>query len=324
MLFPFTIPPLADYDAVGFGTNAVDYLIRVPVYPEFNSKIELNQYTVAPGGEIASSMAGLARLGMRCAYAGRFGDDDAGEIGRRSLADEGIDLSFAETIGGARTQVAFIIVDEQTGERTVIWKRDERLHYSSDEAPIEIATRCRVLHITPHDVPAAIHMATAARSAGAIVSADIDNIFDGLEELLTLVDICITSADLPERLVGIGDQRASLAEISTRFGCGVTGLTLGESGSIIYSQGEFNESPAFPVPGGCRDTTGAGDAFRTGFIFGLLNEYSIEKSSECGNAVASLKCRGIGARKTLPTQNELTEMLSRGLARDTRGGQARH
>lgn len=311
MLFPFSISRRADHDAVGFGTNAVDYLVRVPVYPAFNSKIELSDYTIAPGGEIASSMTGLARLGMRCAYAGRFGDDAAGEIGRSSLISEGVDLSYSETVRGAHTQVAFIIVDEQTGERTVIWKRDEKLHYRGDDAPVEMATLGRVLHLTPHDGDAAIRMAAAARRSGVIVSADVDNIFDGLEELLTLVDICITSDALPERLVGISDRRIALEEISRKFGCVVTGLTLGEKGSLVYSQGEFVESSAFPVPGGCKDTTGAGDAFRAGFLFGMLNNYSIEQSAECGNAVASLKCRGIGARETLPTPSELSEMLLR-------------
>jgi len=309
MLFPFPIRPRAEFDAVGFGTNAVDYLIRVPAYPRYNSKIELNEYTIAPGGEIASSMAGLARLGMRCSYAGRFGDDEAGAIGLRSLVEEGVDLTYVETIAGAATQVAFIIVDETSGERTVIWKRDYRLRYRPEEAPLSIAERGRVLHLTPHDGEAAIGLAAAAKNAGVVVSADVDNIFDGLDELLRLVDVCIMSADLPGRLVGVEDPRAALREVAANYGCGLTALTLGRRGSLLHCSGEFIESPGYDVPGGCIDTTGAGDAFRAGFLFGMLSGHSVEQSAACGNGVASLKCRRIGARQGLPDRNELRSLI---------------
>lgn len=77
MKFPFQLLPDNDFDVIGFGTNAVDYLIQVHEYPAFDSKMELVDYTQAAGGEAASRMAGLQRLGYRTAYAGRFGDDPA-------------------------------------------------------------------------------------------------------------------------------------------------------------------------------------------------------------------------------------------------------
>ena len=123
MKFPFFIPTDRDVDVFGFGTNAVDFLIRVPHFPAFTSKVELTDYSQAAGGEIASTMVGLARLGMRTAYIGRFGDDEAGDFGIKTLIDEGIDVRYAERVTGARTQIAFILIDEASGERTVIWKR---------------------------------------------------------------------------------------------------------------------------------------------------------------------------------------------------------
>src|SRR5690349_14361599 len=135
MQFPFSLKATAEHDVVGFGTNAVDFLITVPHYPEFNSKVELIDYVQAPGGEIATTMVGLQRLGLQCAYIGRFGSDAAGDIGFNSLVEAGVDMQFAERIDGARTQIAFIVVDEQTGERTVLWQRDKKLHYAEGEAP---------------------------------------------------------------------------------------------------------------------------------------------------------------------------------------------
>ncbi len=309
MKFPFKLLTANDFDVTGFGTNAVDYLLRVPEYPAFDTKVELIDHQFAAGGEIASTMVGLKRLGLTAAYAGRFGGDHAGEFGIRSLVDEGVDVTYTDTIHGARTQVAFIAIDVRNGERTIMWQRDERLAYTDEDAPLDAATRGRVLHMTPHDTLACIRMAKAARAKGVIVSLDVDNVFDGIEELLPLVDVCIASAEFPERLLGITDKKAALGEIASRYGCGVTGLTLGAAGSIIYCQDTFFETPAFDVPGGCVDTTGAGDAFRTGFLYGMLTDNTVDESARMANAVAALKCRGLGARSTLPDKQELTTLL---------------
>ena len=309
MQFPFKLPKRRDLDVVGFGTNAVDFLIQVPEYPAFNSKIELTNYIQAAGGEVASTTVGLRRLGCTTAYVGRFGDDEAGRFGLQSLMDEGVDTSLAEVVPGAHTQIAFIVIDERNGERTVIWKRDNKLAFRDDQIPLEAVGRTKILHFTPHDVAACIRFARAAKDAGVIVSIDIDNIFDGVSELLPLVDILIASQDLPARLLGISDRSSALKELQARFGCGIVGITRGEVGSLLLSSDVFIETEAFPVPGGCKDTTGAGDAFRVGLLFGLLKGSSIQEAAEMANAVASLKCRSVGARTALPTINELGQLL---------------
>ena len=304
------LPAERELDCVGFGLNAVDHLIVVPEYPAFDTKVRFTEYEKSAGGQTASAMVALQRLGCKTAYAGRFGSDADGRFGLRSLEYEGVNLDFAETIEGADNQVAFIIIDAGSGERTIVWDRDERLSYRVDEAPIQLATRGRVLHIDAHDPPACAAMARAARNSGTIVTADIDNIYEGLPELLPLIDVLITSADFPHRLTGISDARASLVETKARYGCAVVGVTLGARGALVYCEGEFIESPAFAVPGGCRDTTGAGDAFHGGFIYGLLDGDDLDTCMKLGNAVAALKCRSLGGRAGLPTEGELREFLA--------------
>jgi sulfofructose kinase len=307
--FSFELTSHKEFDAVGFGLNAVDHLIVVPEYPAFDTKVRFNEYEKSAGGETASAMVALQRLGLRTAYAGRFGSDEDGRFGLRAIEYEGVNLDFAETIDGADNQIAFIFIDSRSGERTVIWDRDERLSYRPDEAPLDLATRGRILHIDAHDPPACALMARAAHDAGAIVTADIDNIYEGLPDLLPLIDVLITSAAFPHRLVGISNERASLVEIKARYGCAIVGATLGARGALIYCDGEFIESPAFEVPGGCRDTTGAGDAFHGGFLYGMLRGEELETCMKLGNAVAALKCRSLGARAALPTLDELEDFL---------------
>lgn len=311
MDFPFRLPEDREFDAAGFGTNAVDFLIRVPEYPAFNSKVELIDYSQMAGGEIATAMVGLQRLGSKTFYAGRFGDDAAGTFGIESLRAEGVDVAFAEVIAGAQTQIAFIVIDEQSGERTVIWKRDARLTYSAEEAPLEIVEQAKVLHITPHDTAACIALARHAKQVGTIVSIDLDNIFPGLEDLLPFIDILITSAELPRRMFRLDNHRDALKAMQARYGSPVIGITLGENGSLLLCGGEFIETSGFSVPGGCKDTTGAGDSFRAGFLHGLINGESIEESARNANAVASLKCRSVGARTALPTSLELVDLLTK-------------
>jgi len=310
---PLQIPDQKDFDAVGFGLNAVDHLIVVPEYPAFDTKTRFIEYEKSAGGQTASAMTALQRLGLKTAYAGRFGSDEDGRFGLRAIQYEGVNLDYAETIEGADNQVAFIIIDARSGERTIIWDRDERLSYRPDEAPIEVASRGRILHLDAHDPPACAVMARAAHESGAIVTADIDNIYEGLPELLPLIDVLITSSSFPHRVTGISDARASLVEMNARYGCEIVGITLGVRGALIYCEGEFIESPAFAVPGGCRDTTGAGDAFHAGFIYGMLRGEDLEMCLKLGNAVAALKCRGLGARTALPTAGELEDFLGQEL-----------
>jgi sugar/nucleoside kinase (ribokinase family) len=307
--FPFQLPTDKEFDAVGFGLNAVDHLVVVPEYPAFNAKIRFIEHKQSAGGQTASAMVGLRRLGLRTAYAGRFGSDAEGQFGLMSLKGEGVDVKFAEVIEGARTQTAFIIIDARNGERTITWDRDERLGYRADEAPTDMAERGRVLHLDAHDPPACARLAQRAHAAGAAVSADIDNIYEGLPELLPLIDILIASTEFPHRLTGIRDERAALIETKARYGCPLVGMTLGARGALLYQDGVFLESTAYAVPGGCRDTTGAGDAFHAGFLYGLLRGEEIETSLKLANATAALKCRSLGARTSLPSEAELREFV---------------
>ena len=309
MNFPFTLSAARQFDAAGFGLNAVDHLIVVPEYPAFDTKVRLLEHKQTTGGQTATTMVALQRLGLTAAYAGRFGSDAEGQFGFESLKAEGVNTEFAEVIAGARNQIAFIIIDAPSGERTIIWDRDERLSYRADEAPLALAARGRVLHLDAHDPPACARMARAARAEGIIVTADVDNIYDGLPELLPLIDVLIGSREFPHRLTGIADERASLVELKARYGCAVVGMTKGIAGSLVYCEGQFIESPAFAVPGGCRDTTGSGDAFHGGFLYGLLSGKDVETSLRLANAVAALKCRDLGARTALPNETELTEFL---------------
>ncbi|HEV8366533.1 MAG TPA: carbohydrate kinase family protein [Pyrinomonadaceae bacterium] len=310
MRFPLTLPSNKYFDAVGFGLNAVDHLIVVPEYPAFDTKMRLLEHQLSAGGQTATAMVALQRLGLKTAYAGRFGSDTEGQFGLATLKDEGVNTDYAEVVEGSATQMAFITIDVRSGERTIVWDRDERLAYKPAEAPRDFGSQGRVLHLDAHDPPACVRVAQDAKEAATIISADIDNIYEGLPALLPFIDILVGSKEFPRRLTGIDNARASLVELKSRYGLAIAGMTLGDQGALVYCEGGFIESPAYPAPGGCRDTTGAGDAFHAGLLYGLLTGEEIETSLKFGNAVAAMKCSALGARPGLPTREQLAEFLS--------------
>ena len=127
------VPDERPFDVVGVGLNAVDHLCTVAAFPTFNSKLQMASYACQPGGQVATAMVALQRWGCRTAYVGSFGDGIIGELSRRSLAEEGVDLSGAVQRRGVANQMAVILVDQASGERTVLMHRPASLaqHYAA-------------------------------------------------------------------------------------------------------------------------------------------------------------------------------------------------
>ena len=308
MEFEIEIPTGKPYDAVALGLNAVDHLIVVPQYPGFNSKVPLISHTIAPGGQCATAMVTLARLGMRTRYIGKIGSDDFGRLQIQSLESEGVESSGVMVVEDTESQIAYIVVDQPSGERTVIWHRDERLMIGADEVNQTAVTSGRALLLDAHNVAASIAAARCARAAGIPTVLDIDNIYPGSEELLPLIDFLISSTSFPLRMTDEPDLRAALKKLQDKTGSLFVAATLGRDGVLAYFKGEYIHESAFSVD--CKDTTGAGDAFHGGFMYGLLAGLSVEETLRFANAVAGLKCRAIGARTALPTLAEVNQLLA--------------
>jgi sugar/nucleoside kinase (ribokinase family) len=309
MRLPVPAPPPGTrrYDAVGLGLNAVDHLIVVPHYPPANGKVELVEHALLPGGQVATAMVALSRLGHRTRYVGRVGSDAEGRLQLQSLEAEGVDVSECRVVDGAPSQVAFIVVDAATGDRTVIWRRDPRIAVRPDEITAEIFAEVRAVHLDGHNIAAEVAAARWARERGIPTSIDVDKDYDGAE-LYPLIDYLVTSSDFPRRVTGLDDERGALLALHERFGSPLVAMTLGERGALALCDGVFVSSPAFAVR--AIDSTGAGDAFHAGFLHGLLMGLDLEATLRVANAVAGMNCRRLGARTGLPTAIELERFLA--------------
>lgn len=309
------VPPADSrpFDVVTLGLNSLDILAVIPNHPIPGGKTRIEQLATLPGGQSASAAVGCARLGWRTQYIGTFGEDDAARIGIESLAGEQVDTSLVRKIPGATSHTSIVLVDARTGDRTVIWHRDTRLAMAVEEVPVEAIAAARVLLVDDHEPLAATAAARAARDAGVRTVIDVEKLRPGTEELLEYIDIIIAAEAFPSELTGLSDLGAGLKEMARRFEPVLTCATLGPRGSLALVDGREIRTPAFDVH--VVDTTGAGDAFRSGFIAGWLRaggDANIQDVLRYAHGVAGLNCRGLGAREGLPRHQEVAELIRRG------------
>jgi len=295
-------------DVVGVGLNATDTLIPVAHYPSRGSKIEFRSAKVLPGGQVATAMIACQLWGLRARYVGKVGDDIAAELHRSEFSRLGVEAHLF-TAPGCHSQQAFILVDDG-GERTVLWKRDDRLTLRPEELQQEWIVNARAIHVDGHDTAAASVAAGWARAAGVPVVADLDELYPGVEKLLNSVDYLITSRDIPGRLTEENDLRKSLPALKERFRSRLTAATLGEEGVLAWDGTSFHYAPAFRVE--TIDTTGAGDIFHAGFIYGLLQGWPLQRQLDFACAAAALNCTAIGARGGIQPVDSIQHLIATG------------
>jgi sugar/nucleoside kinase (ribokinase family) len=161
-----------------------------------------------------------------------------------------------------------------------------------------------------HDTAASTPAARWARHQNIPVIADLDNLYRGVKDLLKYVDFPITSKEFPQRLTGEQNLLESLPQIHSEFKCRLTTATLGKLGAIAWDGQRFFLSPGFKVR--AVDTTGAGDIFHAGFIYGLLQGWSIKVTLEFSNAAAALNCTASGARGRIASLAEIDNLRRTG------------
>lgn len=305
-----TSPPPAGrrFDVVGFGLSSVDHLCVVRRHPRLDSKQQLLIYDVQPGGQVPTALVALQRWGLRTAYIGSFGDDPGGVMARTALASEGIDLAATVARTNTRQQVSVILIDEISGERSVLWERVDDLILQPDEVAQACVAAGRVLLLDAVDMPTAIAAARHAKDAGVLTVLDTDNPTPGIDDLLQHTDVLIVGAEFPARLTGISDLRGALRAASQR-GPWFVGVTLGPGGALAHVRGKFHYVPAFRVP--VVDSTGAGDIFHAGAIYGLLQGWPAHETLRFAAAAAALKCEKLGGRPGIPTLERAMALAER-------------
>ena len=308
--------PDKPFDVIAFGLNSVDYLCVVPEYPEYNTKKKMTAFSRQGGGQAATAMVACSRWGLRTKYMGKCGADEQGRLSLELIASEGVDVSDVIVADSGSNQFAFIMVDAANGERTIVWNRGPELAIDPSELGPEPFGAARVLLLDGHEVPASIQAARWAREAGVPVVLDAERVKDGTDELVALTDVLLASSEFPGLYTGCSDDREALEAIG-RLGPSFVGMTLGREGSLARHRGRWFRTPGYAVES--VDTTGAGDIFHAGFVYGMLQGWPVEKILRYANGAAALSCRALGGRAGIAGVAEVQALIEGGAGKRPAG-----
>ncbi len=291
----------------GLGQASFDFIALVDGFPAEDLKKEVLEFTEQGGGPVATALVSLSRLGVETAFGGVVYDDDAGGKIRQGLIDEGVDIEALAVREGGVSQLAFIIVNSVSASRTILWKRPTGAELGAAEVKREWlrGTDCLLLDGLMEE--ASIRIADVAVEAGLPVVLDAGSPREGLLRLLPKADYIVGSEVFSNYFHA--DPEEAVKKIAESGAKAVT-VTLGDRGSVTWvgeDGGRVFTTPAFMVK--AVDTTGAGDVFHGGYIFGLLQKWPMEEVVRFASAFAALKCIALGGRAGIPALSTVKDFM---------------
>jgi sulfofructose kinase len=295
------------WDVIGLGESSIDEVYRIPGAVGPNVKLPVSSRHIRYGGQVATTLATCASFGLRSALLGTIGNDDEVTGLRTALENRGVDTTLLIR-RAARHRRAMVLVNEKTGDRTVLWERDPQLDLATGEIPHAEIARARLLHVDDVDVEAAIVAAGIARAAGIPVTSDIDRVTDRTRELLAAVSVPIFAEHVPQAMTGEADPERALRQLRKTHP-GMLCVTLGARGSMLLDGNQLLRVPAPAVH--AVDATGAGDVFRGAFIDAILRGNTPLDVLRFANAAAALSCTREGALDSVPSRRDVEEFIHR-------------
>lgn len=284
-------------DIIAIGAILIDLIGKAERLPEREEEVFLNELIALPGGSAANTAAACARLGLKTGFIGKIGEDDFGEFLKQDLAREGVDITELKKTREKQTGTCFIVMDKKKERHMYAFSGAANLLSPSDINP-EYINSARIVHLADlKNIAPLIQAAEQAREetkvslnpGGLIINLG----YKKIKPLLKLVDIYISSKDEATRLYKTEDVEKLAAKL-LKEGIAIVALTMGRRGCYIASANQSLRIPAFKVK--VVDTTGAGDAFSAGFLYGLARKLNLEECGRYANATAALCVSTPGAR----------------------------
>jgi sulfofructose kinase len=293
------------FHVFGLGQSSLDYIGKISDFPAPDVKCEFNDMVMQGGGPVATALVALARWRLSCYFAGTIGDDYFGRMIEDSLKDEGINIGGIVRREGSSSQFAFIMAEPYKARRTIFWQRPAGTPIRPEEVDITMLRKSRVFHTDGLFTEASIFAAGDAKMFGIPVVVDAGTLRDGMLELAGMSDYFIVSETFARQFSGSDDPADACRKLA-EFGPRVTGVTLGKDGYVALAEGKVIRKPAYPVD--AVDTTGCGDVFHAGFIYGLVRKWDLEKSLDFAAWAAAMVSMKMGGRTGIPTTAEMREM----------------
>jgi ribokinase len=300
---------MTKFDVVGFGALNVDVLFKVDRLAKAEEESVVQDYTETCGGSAANTVVALARLGCKTGFIGKVADDREGKLQIDCLNNEGVDtcgiiqakkgksgsvMGFVDK-KGARTLYINSGVNDTIEPREIDYSyvsQTKFVHYSSFIGEKSLRAQKKLLAALPNNVKISFDPGSVYAQKG----------FVAIEPIIRSTYVLMPNALELELLTGETDYRKG-ADLMIDAGVKIVAVKLGDKGSYVTDGQDQLTIEPFKVK--AVDTTGAGDAFCGGFLYGLINKKSLFECGQIGNFVASRSVMTMGARESLPYAKDL-------------------
>jgi ribokinase len=297
------------FDIVGFGALNVDKLFKVNAIAAAEEEGFIEAHEEQCGGSAANASVGLARLGCKVGFIGKVGGDKEGNTLLEDFRKEGVDTGGIVCAKYGESGIVMGFVDRE-GQRALYIHSGVNDAIAFEEVNLEYVAQAKFLHLS--SFVGEKSFLTQKRLLNTLpnnvkVSFDPGALYaqKGYRELASIIEksyVMMPNAKELEQITGEADPQKGAAFLLAK-GVKVVAVKLGERGCFVTDGEEQHAIEAFRT--GAVDTTGAGDAFCAGFLYGLLNSKSLLECARTGNFVASRKITKIGARAGLPYKKDL-------------------
>jgi len=293
--------------ALCVGHAAWDLCMHVDAYPVENTKAETSLLIESGGGPAANAAWLLGRWGVRTGLAAVVGQDDHSRKAVEELLAAGVDCRLVEQRTGHATPLSFIIVNRNSGSRTIINRKVPAagLHLTRQNLH---GLDPQVLLFDGHELDASLAAMEAFPSAVTIL--DAGSVREGTAGLAGKVRYLVCSERFAAQVTSEADifahWRPCVRRLRDLYG-NVVVVTLGSKGSVFDDGAQQDHVPALPVD--AKDTTAAGDIFHGAFAFALLKGMSLRKSLQLATVAAGLSVQKPGGRPSTPELKAVLEGL---------------
>ncbi len=300
---------MTKFDVVGFGALNVDMLFKVERLATAEEESFIENYTEACGGSAANTIVGLARLGCKVGFIGKVANDREGQMQLDCFQTEGVDTGgIIETTKGRSGSVMGFV--DRKGARALYINSGVNDLVELREIKYEYISQTKLLHLSSFVGEKSFRAQKKLLSAlpeGVEISFDPGSLyaqkgFAVIEPILKNSHVMMPNAIELEQLTGEEDYRKG-ADFMIAMGVKIVAVKLGNKGCYVTDGNEKLSVEPFKVK--AIDTTGAGDAFNAGFLYGLIQNKSLYECGQLGNFVASRSVMAMGARAGLPYAKDL-------------------
>lgn len=280
------------YDCAVIGRTCIDYIAIVKKYPQKNTKIPLLEYKICLGGQAANSAVVLANLGVKTLLVTPIGEDNHGKLSKKLLSPHK-NLELIVSNKNIKTPCAFIWTEKSTAERTIVYekiKSDTLILYPKNILEKVIRNTNYILfdHQSSKDISKVIHE-ILKNNVNLMMDAERSDPY--MFKLLKHIKYLIFSKEIVKFLdLNVKQLLKKFIKLGPEIVC----CTLGKDGCIAMTKGSNKIYTAKAIKVKPVDTTGAGDVFHAGFMYGIIQGWSIEKILSFANKIAGVSTKHIG------------------------------